>query len=107
VIEPDTAVVTTTVEILTSVEATDPDGNGDIEEVYYFVYRPDGTTSQKILLFDNGNPANGDEIAGDGIYSRLIQVNQYNDKGTYRFEFQAENIAGSLSNIINHFVLIL
>jgi len=106
-IEPDTVVVTATVEILTSLEATDPDENGDIEGVYFSVYRPDGTVSQKIFLFDDGNPENGDAIAGDGIYSRLIEVNEYNDKGTYRFEFQAENKAGSLSNIINHFVLIL
>jgi len=36
----------------------------------------------------------------------LIQINETNDKGTYRFEFQAEDRSGELSNIINHFVLI-
>ena len=29
-----------------------------------------------------------------------------NDKGTYRFEFQAIDRGGKLSNIIDHFVLI-
>jgi len=108
VIDPDTVVVTDTTIIYTSVEAMDSNGVSDLKEVYYIVYRPDGSTSgAKLLLFDDGNIVeNGDLVAGDGIYSRLIQVNETNDKGTYRFEFQAEDRSGELSNIINHFVLI-
>ena len=72
------------------------------------MYRPDGSTSgAKLLLFDDGNiEDHGDLFAGDGIYSRLIQINETNAKGTYRFEFQAEDRSGEFSNIINHFVLI-
>jgi hypothetical protein len=107
VIDPDTAVVNDTTIIFTSVEAMDPNGASDILEVYFIVYRPDGTTNNsKVLLFDDGKPENGDVLAGDGIYSRLIQVNQNNQKGTYRFEFRAKDRLGDLSNIINHFVLI-
>ena len=108
VVEPDTVVVTDTTVIFTSVEAMDSNGVNDLKEVYYIVYRPDGSTSgAKLLLFDDGNAEeNGDLVAGDGIYSRLIQINETNDKGTYRFEFQAEDRSGELSNIINHFVLI-
>ena len=108
VVEPDTVVVTLPTVLFTSVEAMDPNGSSDILEVYFIVYRPDGTTNNnKILLFDDGNVAeNGDVTAGDGIYSRLIQVDQSNQKGTYRFEFQAEDRSGALSNIINHYVLI-
>ena len=107
VIEPDTAVVNDTTVIVTSVEAMDPNGQSDILEVYFIVYRPDGSTNNtKILLFDDGNLQNGDNVAGDGIYSRLIQVNQNNQKGTYRFEFHAKDRLGDLSNILNHFVLI-
>jgi hypothetical protein len=107
VIDPDTAVVNDTTIIFTSVEAMDPNGASDILEVYFIVYRPDGTTNNsKVLLFDDGKPENGDVLAGDGIYSRLIQVNQNNQKGTYRFEFRAKDRLGDLSNILNHFVLI-
>ena len=108
VIEPDTAVVNDTTVIFTSVEAMDPNGANDILEVYFKVYKPDGTTNDfKINLFDDGNTSeNGDLVAGDGIYSRLIQVDQTNDKGTYRFEFQANDRSGESSNIIDHFVLI-
>lgn len=107
VIDPDTVVVTQPTTIFTSVEAMDPNGSSDILQVYFKVYKPDGTTNNtKIELFDDGNISIGDQIAGDGVYSRLIQVDQTNDKGTYRFEFQAEDRSGELSNILNHFVLI-
>jgi hypothetical protein len=108
VVEPDTADVTDTTVIFTSVEAMDSNGVNDLEEVYFIVFRPDSTTNNsKVFLFDDGNTQeNGDITAGDGIYSRLIQVDQNNDKGTYRFEFQAKDRSDSLSNIINHFVLI-
>jgi hypothetical protein len=107
VIEPDTVVVTQTTAIFTSVEVEDSNGQSDILEVYFIVYRPDGTTNgNKIQLFDDGSSTNGDVTAGDGIYSRLIQVDESNQKGTYRFEFQAKDRLGALSNIINHYVLI-
>ena len=108
VIDPDTVVVTQPTVLFTSVEAMDPNGSSDILEVYFKVFRPDGTTNNnKFLLFDDGNVnENGDLTAGDGIYSRLIQVDQSNQKGTYRFEFQAEDRSSALSNIINHYVLI-
>ena len=108
VIEPDTVVVTQPTVIFTSVEASDSNGQNDILEVYFKVYKPDGSTNNvKIFLYDDGNTSvNGDVTANDGIFSRLIQVDQSNDKGTYRFEFQAQDRSGGLSNIINHYVLI-
>lgn len=114
-IEPDTVTVTDTTVIFTSVEAMDPNGSNDILEVFFKVYKPDGTTNNfKWLLLDDGsccpvppfNQVSGDLIANDGIYSRKIEVDQTNDKGTYRFEFQAKDRSGVLSNILNHFVLI-
>ena len=108
IVEPDTVVVTQPTVIFTSVEASDSNGLADISEVYFKVYKPDGTTNDnKVFLYDDGNISeHGDQVAGDGIYSRLIQVDQTNDKGTYRFEFQAEDRSAELSNIINYFVLI-
>lgn len=108
VIEPDTVVVNAPTVIFSSVDVQDPNGLEDIAEVYFKVYRPDGTTNNsKVFLFDDGNTSeNGDLVAGDGTYSLLIQVDQSNQKGTYRFEFQAKDRIGDPSNIINHFVLI-
>lgn len=107
-VEPDTVVVTDTIAILTSLLVQDGNGLNDISEVYFIVYRPDGSTSgNKVFLFDDGNLLqNGDQSAGDGIYSRIISVNQTNAKGTYRFEFKAVDRGGLQSNIINYPVLI-
>ena len=115
VIEPDTVVVTQPTIIFTSIEVSDSNGQNDIQEVYFISYRPDSTTNgNKVQLFDDGsccpippfNQPSGDLVAGDGIFTRTIQVDQTNQKGTYRFEFQAEDRLGALSNIINHYVLI-
>jgi len=108
VVDPDTVVVTTPAVILISVEASDPNGQNDILKVYFIVYNPDGSTNgNELELFDDGNVNDhGDLYAGDGIYSLLIQVDQSNEKGTYRFEFRARDRGGKLSNKIDHFVLI-
>lgn len=107
-VDPDTVVVTDTIPILTSLVVQDENGLNDIKEVYFIVYRPDGSTNNnKVFLYDDGNlTLNGDQTAGDGIYSRIISVNQTNAKGTYRFEFKAVDRGGLQSNIINYPVLI-
>ena len=107
-IDPDTVVVIGTTVIQTTIHVTDDNGLTDIEEVYFIVYKPDGTTNNtKTTMFDDGNiQAYGDVTAGDGIFSRTIQVNQSNNKGTYRFEFKARDRGGLLSNSINYSVLI-
>ena len=108
VVDPDTVIVTAPTVILTSVEASDPNGQNDILKVYFIVYNPDGSTnSNELELFDDGNvDDHGDRFAGDGIYSLLIQVDQSNEKGTYRFEFSARDRGGKQSNTIDHIVLI-
>ena len=108
IVDPDTAVVTDTTIILTSIKVFDQNGLSDIDRVYFEVYRPDGSTNNnQNLMFDDGNlTLHGDQTAGDGIYSLLIQITSANQKGTYRLEFQAKDRGGKLSNIINHSLLI-
>lgn len=108
IVNPDSAVVTSPIVILTSVKAADQNGPRDIERVYFLVYRPNGTTNNnQNLMFDDGDiDVHGDQVAGDGIYSLLIQITPANTKGTYRFEFAAKDRSGDLSNLINHSVVI-
>ncbi len=108
IVDPDTAVVTDTTIILTSIKVFDQNGLSDIDKAYFKVYRPDGTTNNnQNLMFDDGNLSlHGDQTAGDGIYSLIIQITSANAKGTYRLEFQAKDRGGKLSNIINHSLLI-
>ncbi len=99
IIGPDTLVVTDTTFIQTSIKVSDSNGLTDIESVYFIVYKPDGTTNNfKTTMFDDGNvDDNGDETAGDGIYSRIIKLDQTNAKGTYRFEFKAKDVEDFLA----------
>jgi len=108
IVDPDTITVTDTVAILTSVKAIDKNGQDDIEKVYFIVYKPDGTTNNfQIEMFDDGNVlTNGDQTAGDGIYSRIIQVDQNNAKGTYTFKFRAKDRGAKFSNEISKEVVI-
>ena len=94
--------------IFMSVTASDSNSLGDIKEVYFISYRPDGTTSgEKNQMFDDGNTLNdGDVKAGDGIYSILIEVTPQNTKGTYRFDFRAVDRSNELSNIISHNIVV-
>ncbi|MBZ0200170.1 MAG: hypothetical protein K8H86_09905 [Ignavibacteriaceae bacterium] len=91
--------------ILLSIEAADANGLNDIKSVSFISYRPDGTTNgNKVELNDDGNSANGDAAADDGIYSVVIQVTPSNTKGTYKFVFQATDRGNKLSNTIEHHI---
>ncbi len=98
-------VVDTTVSFIT-VKAADENGLSDIKTVSFISYKPDSTMNGPFYLLDDGGDFSGDQVAGDGIYSIIIKVTPSNLKGTYRFEFQAEDRRGALSNIIKHNVVI-
>ena len=95
-----------TILVKMSVKATDPDGQGDIKMVYFNSFRPDGTPSSgnPFQLYDDGGASgiSGDDVAGDGIYSIIIQIPPGTQKGKYRFEFQAVDRSNAKSNIIVH-----
>jgi hypothetical protein len=52
-------------------------------------------------MSDDGNlTSDGDQIAGDGIYSAKQAFKSGSPTGTWRFEFQAKDIRNGLSNVI-------
>ena len=58
-------------------------------------------------MYDDGNPVHGDAIAGDGIYSQIISLPPTGvTKGTYRWEFQAQDREKKTSNIIIHNIVV-
>ncbi len=106
-VDPDTVIVTDTLFIITTVMAADSNGLNDIQSVFFKVFNPDSSGGSEISMFDDGNfLQNGDQVAGDGIFSRIISVHQNNQKGTYRFQFQAKDRGGLFSNTIDYLVLI-
>lgn len=104
---PDSLTVTDTSIIKITLKAVDVNGANDIEEVYFTVTKPDGTSSSAVTdLFDNGNAEYGDITANDSVYSRIISVYSTNMKGTYIFKFAARDRGKKISNIISHNVII-
>ena len=86
-----------------SVEATDPDGPEDIQEVYFRNLDSPSDPNRKTFLFDDGNTGiNGDSVAGDGVYTRTLQLPSTTPKQTYRFAFQAADTFGDTSATLLH-----
>ncbi len=87
-----------------SIEVADENGLSDIDSVYTDFYSPNNPSAYRVILFDDGKEENGDEIAGDGIYS---WKNTFHDAfGDRKFEFWARDRAGVLSNMITHNVVV-
>jgi hypothetical protein len=99
---PDTIVVQDPKSVFVVVaEVTDSNGVNDITNVWFSTLRPDSTSSgARLYLNDLG--IDGDEIAGDGKYSIIVEVTPANSKGTYRFDFQAQDRRQSLSEIVSY-----
>ncbi|MFH1195316.1 MAG: hypothetical protein V1720_06365 [bacterium] len=109
-VAPDTVIVQDPKSvILLSIQVSDENGARDVESVYFTTTRPNGTSNnQQIDMFDNGNlEQHGDSVAGDGRYSRLIEVTPANMKGAWKFNFQAKDKGKKLSTVISHTIQIL
>ncbi|KUO59213.1 hypothetical protein APF79_11380 [bacterium BRH_c32] len=91
-----------------SVKASDPNGYDDLQYVYFKLYRPDNSMVDPgnglgfFVMNDLGNKdVFGDEMAGDGIFSFKNSFSSTTTLGTWRFEFQAKDRNGALSNLIS------
>ncbi len=80
--------------------AGDPQGLSDIDSVYFRMEKPDGTFSgggAKFELKDDGSSFYGDDQAGDGLFSLIIQLEISNQKGLYKLHFNSRDKVGQLS----------
>ncbi|NOX88408.1 MAG: hypothetical protein GXO77_05220 [Calditrichaeota bacterium] len=96
------------------IKAAVQDSNGldDVDSVYFYSRKPDGTLANKgkpLTMVDNGKPFSisgdpwvdaGDEKAGDGIYSLTILIFNDAQAGRYYFTFYMRDKAGNLSDSI-------
>ncbi len=92
------------------VTVTDADGLGDIQEVSFTMLKPDSALSNNgnpFYLQDNGllDPY-GDEVLGDGIYSRIIALEFTNDIGAYEYRFIAKDLSNAVSDTVKHQVVV-
>jgi len=83
-----------------SAQVSDPNCIADLKRVFFNTFLPNGNPSSgnPFVMRDDGKE--GDAVAGDGRYSLTIQITAQNATGVYRFEFQAEDKKGALSNKI-------
>ena len=106
VFAPDTVELQPETVVLTiSAEVRDPSGAADIKQVFFRSFLPDGrpgNNGRPIDMFDDGQPGNGDAVAGDGIYSRKVQMPPDTPTGDFRFEFRALDFSGLSSNTVVH-----
>ncbi len=110
---PDTLTLATTTQILQlTAKVTDEDGASDIKNVTLTSYRlPDTATVRGTFsLYDdggaNGTAGNTDKLQGDGIYTLSIQLPPTTVKATYRFVFQAFDVANAASTKVFRDVVI-
>ncbi len=92
-----------------SVAASDPQGLGDIQQVFFNSYKPDGSPSSgnPFFMADDGNiSVSGDETAGDGVYSLTINLPSGTTPGDYRFVFEAVDKSDAHSNKITHIITV-
>jgi hypothetical protein len=80
------------------VSAFDPDGQNDIDSVYFVSIRPDGSSNgTHFYMHDDGQ--HGDSIATDGRFSVGIQPPDTSSQiGDYTFTFYARDKEGNPSN---------
>ncbi|MDR3668912.1 MAG: hypothetical protein P4L35_18945, partial [Ignavibacteriaceae bacterium] len=91
---PDSVTLdTVAININLSIQASDPNGLKDIDFVFFNSFKPNGdpATGNPFYMYDDGRPEHGDAVAGDGIYSLIISLPPGTTKGTYRWEFQAQD----------------
>jgi hypothetical protein len=95
--------------LLISLGASDPDGPGDIKEVFFRNLDSPSDTSRKFFLLDDGHVTgvSGDSVANDGTFSIIVQLPYGTPAATYRFLFEATDRSGIASNTILHPLTVL
>jgi hypothetical protein len=79
------------------LRASDPDGLGDIDSVYFRNLTSTSPTS--ILMYDDGDlTAHGDSTAGDGTWSRALTIDATTTPGAKDFRFRVTDKGGDAAN---------
>lgn len=98
IIMPDTLVrpESGSKELLLAVHADDPNGQEDVIAAYFQVKNNiTGAWGETYDCYDNGT--NGDTHAGDGIFSRGLQISSENTAATNYFRFRVKDNAANFS----------
>jgi len=89
--------------VFMSIAAADSDGLADVRDVFFINLASMSQTPQ--FLLDDGEQGgipSGDLVAGDGVFSIIIQVPSTVPLGVYPFSFQAVDTFGDSSSAFIH-----
>ncbi len=85
----------------------DSQGKEDLRTVSFTVTLEGDSEGDPIEMFDDGNAdTSGDDVAGDGIFTRIVTLNSGNQPGTYIFKFIAEDRVGQTSTAVTDTLVI-
>ena len=89
-----------------SMAVTDSDGYGDINQVFFKRISP--PSANLFSLFDDGDiQIHGDQLAGDGTFSRIISIDPTAFLGDQLFVFLARDKSGAISDSLFHTITIV
>lgn len=95
-----------TTYVFLQVTASDTNGSCDVpvNGVFFNSFKPDGTgaNGNPFTMYDDGNPGNCDQVAGDQNYSRCVIILNIAQLGNYQFKFNARDNSGLLSDTLVH-----
>jgi len=96
-----------------TITTIDSNGLNDIVSTFFKLFRPDGSIVEEspgdtlFAMNDDGDFEHfGDVTAGDGIYSYKNSFSITAPTGNWKFVFQAIDRSNSLSNVIQHYILV-
>ncbi len=89
-----------------AVTANDSDGTADIEKVFFKSVNSSSPDFEQPMFDDGLLSVDGDSVANDGRFSRLIPLDSTATPGTKEFRFWARDRAGALSDSLIHFIVI-
>lgn len=92
-----------------TLDVRDPQGLADIVLVQFASVLPNGDDAQNspIRMFDDGDLENGDEVAGDGIFTRVVKLPPTGVQlGDFTWTFEARDASGQISNQIVHILTV-
>ncbi|MEX0599037.1 MAG: hypothetical protein WD021_03040 [Rhodothermales bacterium] len=80
---------------------SDPEGLRNINAVQFWNA---ASPAARFDMFDTGEL--GDEVAGDGRYTRVVEIASSNQGGTNTFVFQAVDLSGLASNTVEKSIVV-
>ncbi|MCP4631330.1 MAG: hypothetical protein GY855_00280 [candidate division Zixibacteria bacterium] len=95
---PDTLYTDRTDSSLITISVSDPNGNDQIDSVWFEIFRPDNSSNGfHYYMFDDGTNG-GDAIAGDSVYSAKVSSADTDLMlGNFLFTFYAKDDVGAVS----------